>query len=129
MVAVDRRLRVSGGASVVCSNPHRYFAEIMTHTVRWPVRRAGAWALLALVGCSSGDSGPGAPASLEVVAGAGQAADVGTLLPVPPSVRVRDAESRPVPGVTIRYSVVSGGGTITGDSARTNANGVAPLGS
>ncbi len=100
----------------------------MSHILRSTVRRVGAFAMLVMVACS-GDSGPGAPASLEVVAGAGQAADVGTLLPIAPSVRVRDAESRAVPGVTIRYSVVSGGGTITGDSARTDANGVAPLGS
>ncbi len=85
---------------------------------------------LAATGCGGDSSNqPGPPASLDVVAGGGQSAVVTNFLPVAPSVRVRDANGNALSGIVVRFSVQSGGGTVTGDSALTDANGVAPSGS
>jgi hypothetical protein len=48
--------------------------------------------------------------------------------PTRPSVRITDAENRPVPGVTVTYYEVSGGGTLEGRQQVTNEFGVATLG-
>lgn len=48
--------------------------------------------------------------------------------PTKPSVRITDAENRPVPGVTVTFTVVSGGGTIEGGTQVTNSFGVATVG-
>jgi len=54
---------------------------------------------------------------------------VSTAVSVPPSVLVRDANNNPVAGVTVTFAVATGGGTITGATATTNANGIATVGS
>ncbi len=89
-------------------------------------------AALAIAAAACGGDGsnqPGPPASLEVVAGGGQSAVVTNFVSIAPSVRVRDGNGNALSGIVVRYSVQSGGGTVTGDSARTDANGVAPSGS
>ncbi|MEO5826499.1 MAG: leishmanolysin-related zinc metalloendopeptidase [Gemmatimonadales bacterium] len=88
-------------------------------------------AFLIAVGACGGDSSSqsGPPATLEVVVGDGQSAVVTNFVPIPPSVRVRDANGNALAGIIVRYKVQSGGGTVTGDSARTDASGLAPLGS
>lgn len=89
-------------------------------------------AVLAVAVAACGGDGanqPGLPASLEVVAGGGQSAVVTNFVSIAPSVRVRDANGNALSGIVVRYSIESGGGTVTGDSARTDANGVAPSGS
>ncbi|MBA2293049.1 MAG: hypothetical protein H0W15_11415 [Gemmatimonadales bacterium] len=94
-------------------------------------RRCLAAALAIAVAACGGDGSnqPGPPASLEVVAGSGQSAVVTNFVSIAPSVRVRDANGNALSGIVVRYSVQSGGGTVTGDSARTDVNGVAPSGS
>ena len=60
---------------------------------------------------------PGAPAtedSLRIVRGNGQAALRGTVLPQRLTVRVMDAQGRPVSGVSVRFRILSGGGTLEG---------------
>lgn len=54
---------------------------------------------------------------------------VGRQVPVPPSVRVTDLYGNPTPGVAVTFSVVQGGGTVTGAGATTNAQGIATVGS
>ncbi|HXY18968.1 MAG TPA: Ig-like domain-containing protein [Gemmatimonadales bacterium] len=71
----------------------------------------------------------GAPASITKVAGDGQSAAAGTPVVVPPSVKVTDANSNPVPGQAVTFAVASGGGTVTGGSTTTNAAGIATVGS
>ncbi|MCU0622377.1 MAG: hypothetical protein MUF53_00785 [Gemmatimonadaceae bacterium] len=73
----------------------------------------------------------GAPASLQIVAPAGgtQAGSTGQPVPTPPSVRVRDAFANVVPGVTVTFAVATGGGTVTGATPVTDANGIATVGS
>ena len=68
---------------------------------------------------------PGAPQRMEPVEGNQQAAEVGELLPVRPSVRVVDAAGNPVPGADVRFSSVSGGGVAAPTRTRTDSLGMA----
>jgi hypothetical protein len=71
---------------------------------------------------------PGPPTSLSIVAGDGQTGTVGAALPVRPSVRVSDADDRPLAGVTVTFAVTAGGGLVTPEApVVTNADGVATL--
>jgi hypothetical protein len=71
----------------------------------------------------------GAPAAISKAAGDNQQARSGTAVPVAPSVLVTDASGNPVSGVTVTFTVASGGGTVTGAVATTGANGRATVGS
>jgi adhesin/invasin len=55
---------------------------------------------------------PGAIASVELVAGDGQSATVGTAVAVAPQVLVTDAFGNPVQGASVTFQVVGGGGTV-----------------
>lgn len=72
---------------------------------------------------------PAPPVAISINAGDGQNATAGVPVPINPSVLVTDALGRGVPGVTVTFSVRSGGGSITGPSQVTNASGIATLGS
>jgi len=48
---------------------------------------------------------------------------------VPPAVRIRDASGRGVPGISVRFDVLSGGGMVSGDSVVTDGQGLATVGS
>ncbi|MEO5870527.1 MAG: Ig-like domain-containing protein [Gemmatimonadaceae bacterium] len=73
---------------------------------------------------------PGAPQTMSGnPVGNGQSAVGGSPVPTPPSVVVRDQFSNPVSGVAVTFAVASGGGSITGSSATTDASGVAAVGS
>jgi adhesin/invasin len=58
-----------------------------------------------------------------------QTATVGTAVATPPSVLVTDTYGNPVQGVTVAFTVASGGGSLTGAAPTTNASGVATVGS
>ncbi|MEO6057085.1 MAG: filamin/ABP280 repeat domain-containing protein [Gemmatimonadales bacterium] len=73
--------------------------------------------------------GIGGPAAVAVATGDGQAAPVGTAVPTPPGVLVRDAGGTPLAGIGVRFAAASGGGTVTGENATTGADGVAAVGS
>jgi hypothetical protein len=68
------------------------------------------------------------PASVAPNTGNNQVGPVGTPLPVPPSVVVRDGAGNPVAGVTVTFLVTGGGGSATGTAAITAANGIATVG-
>ena len=72
---------------------------------------------------------PDAPQTMTLNAGNGQTANAGTTLPTPPSVLIKDQFNNPVSGVAVTFAVASGGGSITGGSATTNASGIAAVGS
>jgi adhesin/invasin len=83
---------------------------------------------IAVTGCrNNGDLSTG-PSQLIIVSGASQQAQVGTALPTAPAVRVQDAAGAAVSGVTVRFSVTGGGGTIIGDSAKSDLDGRAAVG-
>ncbi len=69
-----------------------------------------------------------APATVTKIAGDAQSATAGTAVAVSPSVSVLDATGAPVIGVPVTFVVASGGGSVTGGSATTNASGVATMG-
>lgn len=71
----------------------------------------------------------GAAASVARNGGDNQTATAGSAVAIPPSVLVKDANGNVKPGASVTFAVVSGGGTITGATAVTNASGVAAVGS
>jgi adhesin/invasin len=71
----------------------------------------------------------GAAAAIAVNAGNNQRQEPAAAVPAAPSVKVTDAHGNPVAGVAVSFAVASGGGTITGATATTNASGVAAVGS
>ncbi len=72
---------------------------------------------------------PGPASKMSMNAGNAQTVHVGTPVTLPPSVLVTDAYNNPVPGVAVAFTVVSGGGSITGAAATTDAAGIAAAGS
>lgn len=85
----------------------------------------------ALLACGGGDSSaPPAPRPSAVVAAseASQAGRVGAAVATPPSVRVTDENGSPLGGVTVTFAITGGGGSVTGPSQTTGANGVATVG-
>jgi hypothetical protein len=70
----------------------------------------------------------GAPAKIAASSGSGQGATVGTAVATAPSVLVTDANNNPVAGFTVTFAVASGGGSVTGAAATTNAAGIATVG-
>jgi hypothetical protein len=71
------------------------------------------------------------PAGIQRQSGENQTVPIGTAVPVKPSVIVIDILNfeRPIAGLTVTFTVVDGGGNITGATALTDAQGVATLGS
>jgi adhesin/invasin len=72
--------------------------------------------------------GAGAPASIELVAGDDQTATVGQPVPIPPSVRVSDADGTPLPGIPVAFTVTKGDGSLVEETPVTDADGVAAVG-
>ena len=60
--------------------------------------------------------------------GESQSATVNAAVTTAPSVLVTDAHGNPVQGVSVTFAVASGGGSVTGATATTGADGVATVG-
>jgi hypothetical protein len=90
-------------------------------------RRFASLALAAVLAACYGatDASDRPPARLELRAGQGQTATVGTPLPAEISVRVLGRDGRPVRGEPVTFRVVSGGGTVETPAAETGGDGVA----
>ncbi len=71
----------------------------------------------------------GVAASITMNAGNNQTATVNSGVSVAPSVLVRDASSNPVSGVSVTFAAATGGGSVSGSPATTNASGIATVGS
>lgn len=67
-------------------------------------------------------------AAITIQAGQGQTVAAGVPVPIQPSVIVRDASGSAIPGVTVTFSVLTGGGTLTDSVKTTDAAGLARLG-
>jgi hypothetical protein len=104
-----------------------------------PCQLLGRWSVLALsilsVQCGGGDGGgpgPGGPTpiptSIAILGGNNQTGVVGEALPTSPSVVVSDAGGNGLAGVTVTFSIPFGGGSLTGATPRTGADGIAVLG-
>jgi hypothetical protein len=70
----------------------------------------------------------GAPAKITRSAGDGQTAEVGSVLGTAPAVIITDRFDNPIAAVEVTFTA-SGGGSVTGGTATTDANGVATVGS
>ncbi len=88
---------------------------------------AGLLAALALSGAcdSPTSSGPGAPATLDIVAGDLQTRTVGTELPQQLVVRVLDDKGKAVEGQVVNFRVTAGNGSVFAGTALTDAAGEA----
>ena len=85
---------------------------------------------LVAAGCggdNGGDGGNG-PTSIAITAGNTQAVRYGTPVSIAPSVVVTNAAG-PMEGVTVTFTVTAGGGTVSGGTQSTNAQGIATVGS
>ena len=71
----------------------------------------------------------GVPASMVASAGNNQADNPGTPVAVAPAVIIKDANGNPKSDVVVSFVVGSGGGSVTGASATSNAAGIATVGS
>ena len=71
----------------------------------------------------------GTAVSISKNGGDGQTSAAGSAVPIPPSVLVKDGNGNPTPGVSVTFTVVSGGGSVTGAAATSNSSGVATVGS
>ena len=71
----------------------------------------------------------GAAATIATSAGDAQSAPVGMAVPIDPAVLVTDGAGNPVAGRSVTFAVATGGGSITGGNATTNASGIATVGS
>jgi len=71
----------------------------------------------------------GAAGSLAKNGGDNQTAAAGSAVPIPPSVIVKDANGNPKSDVSVSFAVVSGGGSVTGATAVSNAADVAAIAS
>lgn len=90
-----------------------------------------AFALLSVqLSCGSDASGPDSNAA-NIAANSSTAltASPGAAVLELPSVLVSDASGAPLAGAHVTFSVTSGGGTVSGGSATTNASGIATVGS
>jgi hypothetical protein len=100
-----------------------------TMNIRSAVWKRALWqSLLAVELACGGDNNPVqpvVPTTIEASGGDGQNAPIGSVLPDSLSVLVTDASGHPVPGVTVAWSVLSGGAVISPVSSVTNSAGVA----
>ncbi|MCX5761832.1 MAG: Ig-like domain-containing protein [Gemmatimonadetes bacterium] len=71
----------------------------------------------------------GAATQIAINAGDGQSVIAGAAVSTAPSVIVKDANGNPKSGASVTFAVASGGGSITGVTATTNASGIATVGS
>jgi len=101
-----------------------------------PVSRVSRWffalaAFLATVTvtstCGKDPTGPQVPAALQRMSGDGQSGIVGQALPNPLVVKVVDGAGAGVPGVSVAWSVTSGGGTVSTATTTTDALGAATV--
>ena len=79
-------------------------------------------------GCSS-PTKPQVPTTFIKSAGDNLTATVGTQVLLAPSVTIKDADAKPIAGISVTFALATGGGSLTGPVATTDANGVATVGS
>jgi adhesin/invasin len=126
---------VSGGGAVGSASVKTDTAGIATTS--WKLgTKAGVNALSVASAVPSGSpltftatGKAGAATKLLKNGGDSQTVHYGTPVTTPPSVLVTDAYDNPVGGVSVNFTVQTGGGTVTGSPATTDASGVAAAGS
>ncbi|HUF49728.1 MAG TPA: leishmanolysin-related zinc metalloendopeptidase, partial [Longimicrobiales bacterium] len=123
----------SSGSGVVLGAQQTSDVNGMARPASWTLGGpAGIQTLTAISGAMVAAIGvtvlPGPPTLVQPFAGNFQAGDMGSTLPVRPAVRVSDAYNNPIAGVTVVFTVATGGGTITGSPTMSDGNGIATAG-
>jgi Leishmanolysin/Bacterial Ig-like domain (group 1) len=89
-------------------------------------RACAALMTCALAACGDpSDPEPRVPTTIQVSAGDAQSATAGVAVTTAPVVVVRDQDGQPLPNITVRFTVVEGGGSLLQTSAVTDAQGQA----
>ena len=85
--------------------------------------------LVALAACGSANDGydPTVPTNMTLQSGAGQEAEAGTALPELLTVITTNLVGDPVAGVTVEWSVVSGGGRLSSATTDSDADGISSV--
>ena len=128
----------SGGGSITVTSVNSDAAGLAS--TRWtlgsstatPQRVSAAVAGNASVTVLTANPLAGPPVSMIVAPGSGadgQLAKFGTAVAINPAVQVRDVLGNGVAGAAVTWSVLTGGGSLTGANTVTDANGVATVGS
>lgn len=97
-------------------------------------RTSVAFFILVLAGCDThnvtdpADINPAVATSLLANPGWSAFAIAGTAVAIPPSVTVKDQRGAGIAGVTVTFSVSTGGGSVTGASVVTSPSGTATVG-
>lgn len=81
-----------------------------------------------LFGAFTASALPGSAAGMIKSAGDSQSVPRLTSVPIAPAVLVADQYGNPVPGVSVTFSVLTGGGSLIGSTPVTGASGVATVG-
>lgn len=71
----------------------------------------------------------GTPSALRLVAGDGQSANRGASVAIAPTVEAVNGNNEPMPGVSIQFVVIEGGGQLTSPNVTTGMDGRASVGS
>jgi hypothetical protein len=98
--------------------------------IRWSAARSACVLVLLAVSCGGDSSGPakaGPPAALTVVTGTAQQGESGEVLATPLTVKVADAQARPVANAVVTFVVAAGGGTLSQASDTTDTEGTASV--
>ncbi|HKW49861.1 MAG TPA: Ig-like domain-containing protein [Gemmatimonadaceae bacterium] len=82
-----------------------------------------ALAVAAVIACGDNKLGPSVPASVSRVSGDSQTVLVGNRASAPLVALVKNTDGSPLPNVQVRWSVVSGGGSLTTIVDTTDVNG------
>ena len=132
---IDVTYRVVSGGGTVSGSVATSDGSGLATVGGWTLgQTAGANALRAvIVGVDSVEftatGEAGAATALLLEAGDGQGAAVGTTVAISPAVRVTDSFGNRVTGTSVTFTVTSGGGSVTGSPANSDASGVATAGS
>jgi hypothetical protein len=93
-------------------------------------RLAPVFLLLAFTNCSSDTkTGPPVATTLAANSSASITGVAGSVVTPPPSVVIEDQNGSPMSGVTVTFAVASGGGSVSGATAISDASGIATVGS
>lgn len=97
---------------------------------QYPTRRVIALALIAtaIAACNSTTNEPNVSNGIAAVSGNDQFAPVGSSAANPLIVLVVDQNGSPFPGATVRWAVVSGGGTVSDTTTTSDAGGHTSIG-
>ena len=95
------------------------------------LRLAAVFCLFAVVGCGGGETAtdPLVATTLAANSATSLAGVAGASVTPLPSVIVKDQHGSPMGGVTVTFTVASGGGSVTGETVATDAAGIATVGS